>query len=381
MIKVDELQVLTEQMHLEADGDVDCRPVIRADRAREIPVTEAVMPNGKRIRLLKTLLSSACERNCYYCPFRAGRDMRRATFKPAEMAKTFDAMHRAGVVEGLFLSSGIIAGGVATQDKLIDTAEILRRQYQYRGYMHLKIMPGAERDQVERAMHLASRISVNLEGPNTERLQRLAPRKQFIEELVQPLVWAQEIRREQSPHRTWNGRWPSTVTQFVVGAVEETDLELLSTSEFLYRRARLARAYYSSFSPVRDTPFEDLPASNPRREHRLYQASFLLRDYGFELEEMAFDRQGNLPLEVDPKLAWARQHLQHVPVEVNRAGRQELLRVPGIGPKSASAILRSRRNHAIREVGALRKLGVHTNRAAPFLLLDGARPPRQLEFW
>jgi predicted DNA-binding helix-hairpin-helix protein len=375
---LDELIRLTGYMDLEQDGDGRCAPVIAGRQLDEIPITQAQMPNGRKITLLKTMLSSACERNCYYCPFRAGRDMRRATYKPEEMARTFLALYSAGVVEGIFLSSGVVGGGVRTQDLLIDTAEILRNKLKFRGYLHLKIMPGAERDQVARAMHLASRISVNLEAPNTDRLQKLAPAKVFTQELLQPLVWAEEIRRDHPPHRTWNGRWPSTVTQFVVGAVGESDVELLATSEGLYRTAGLARAYYSRFSPVADTPFENLPAGSERRQHRLYQASFLLRDYGFNMEEMAFDTGGNLLQDRDPKLAWAQRHLAHSPLEINQVARRDLLRIPGIGPKGAAAIIVGRQQNRIRSLGDLRKLGVVADRAAPYVLLDGRRASYQL---
>src|SRR5512137_2054444 len=160
-------------------------------------IHHAIMPGGKRIALLKTLMTSACERDCYYCPFRAGRDFRRATFKPEEMARTFLDIHQAKLAEGLFLSSGIAGGGVTTQDRLIAAAEVLRHRFGYRGYLHLKLMPGAERAQVERAMQLADRVSLNLEAPNSERLAHLAPHKTFLEELVRPLQWVEEIRRTQ----------------------------------------------------------------------------------------------------------------------------------------------------------------------------------------
>lgn len=200
-------------------------------------IQEAVRPDGQPIRLLKTLLTSACERNCYYCPFRAGRNYRRHTFQPEEMAQTFMDMHRAGVVNGLFLSSGIIKGGVTTQDKLLDTAVILRQKHGFRGFLHLKIMPGAEREQVRQAMTLADRLSVNLEAPNDQRLQALAPKKEFMRELLQPLRWVEEVRRTEPGQLGWHGRWPSTVTQFVVGGTDESDLELLTTTEFLDRKS------------------------------------------------------------------------------------------------------------------------------------------------
>ncbi|MFQ5408879.1 MAG: radical SAM protein [Anaerolineales bacterium] len=347
------------------------------DKKVSLGIYSAATPTGRPMRMLKTLLTSACERNCFYCPFRAGRNYRRATFKPDEMAQTFAGMHRTGVVDGLFLSSGIIKGGMATQDRLLDTADILRNRQGFRGYLHLKIMPGAEREQVLRAMQLADRISINLEAPNTERLRRLAPKKQFIEELLQPLRWADEIRRTHPAHNAWNGRWPSTVTQFVVGGVGETDLEHLTTTHYLYRQLHLARTYFSAFSPVPDTPMDSLPPVDPLREHRLYQASFLLRDYGFDLEELPFVEGGNLPLGEDPKQVWAQMNLSETPVELNRASRRELLRVPGIGPRSARAIMAARRRGALREVSALHRLGVRGDRFVPFVLLAGRRPAQQ----
>ena len=338
-------------------------------------IHNAVMPNGKRIALLKTMFSSACERNCGYCAFRQGRDFRRATFSPDELAGLFMRLHQRRVAEGVFLSSGIAGGGPRTQDRLIATAEILRRRCGFRGYIHLKIMPGAEKDQIRAAMRLADRVSVNLEAPTAERLAFLAPLKVFSEELLQRLRWIEEIRRE-SP-----GRWPSSTTQFVVGASGESDVELLTTTEFLHRQAGLARAYFSRFTPVRDTPLENHPPASPRREHRLYQSSFLLRDYGFDVEELPFDASGNLPLDSDPKLAWARRNLAQAPIELNTAGRRDLLRVPGIGPKGTERLLRERRRGRLRELSDLRKLGVVAKRAAPFILLDGHRPVYQLSLW
>jgi len=377
MDAIGRLKLLTDQMHLEPAEDQ--RPVcFTPKQQRETFVHPAKLPNGKNIKLLKTLLTSACERDCYYCPFRAGRDFRRATFKPEEFASLFMNLHRAGAAEGIFLSSGVAGGGVRTQDKLLDTADILRNKFGFRGYIHLKVMPGAEKAQVERAMQLADRISVNLEAPNSERLTRLAPHKVFMQELLQPLKWVDEIRRSQPAYKGWNGRWPSTVTQYVVGGSDESDLELLTTTSWLHRNVRLGRAYFSAFSPIRDTPLENKTPTDPLREHRLYQASFLLRDYGFDLEELPFAGDGNLPLPTDPKLAWAQVNLSERPLEVNRAGKQELMRVPGIGPKGANAILHARRHTKLRDLSMLKKLGVIAERAAPYLLLDGQRVPTQM---
>ena len=297
------------------------------------------------------------------------------------MAKGFIAFHRAGIVQGLFLSSGIAGGGLKTQDKLLATIEILRQKYNYKGYVHLKLMPGAEHAQVEAAMRLANRVSLNLEAPNSQRLARLAPGKTFLDELMQPLRWVEEIRLSEPAHLGWNGRWPSMTTQFVVGAVGESDLELLSTTTYLQKQLRLSRAYYSAFRPVSNTPLEEYPAASPAREFHLYQASFLLRDYGFDLEELPFDDLGNLPDNIDPKVAWANNHLVENPIEVNQASRHELLKLPGIGPKSADAIITARRRGKLAKLEDLKKLGVRTNRISPFVLLDGKKPDRQLVFW
>lgn len=352
-----------------------------ADAKNNALAFHAKMPGGKTVALLKTLLTSACERDCLYCPFRAGRDFRRATLKPEEMANVFSELNRAGTVDGMFLSSGIAGGGARTQDRLLDSIDILRRKHRFSGYVHLKIMPGAKKDQVFRAMQLADRVSINLEAPNAERLPKLAPHKVFFDELLQPLRWADEIRRAQSPMMGWKGKWPSLVTQFVVGGAGESDLEILSTTAYLTKQLRLARAYYSAFRPVPDTPLENLPPENPLREHRLYQSSFLLRDYGFDLEDMPFAESGNLPLDVDPKVAWANTNLADSPVELNRADRRSLLRVPGIGPKTADALLTARKRGALRDLRDLKALGVAAARAAPFVLLEGKRPEQQLSLF
>jgi len=377
------LKLLSDQMTFEPDAEhrPGCfTPPQPARHPDDLFIHPAQMPGGRQIMLLKTLLTSACERDCFYCPFRAGRDFRRATFKPEEFANLFAGLAHSGAAEGIFLSSGIAGGGVRSQDQLLDTADILGNKLGFQGYIHLKIMPGAEKAQVERAMQLANRVSVNLEAPNTERLAKLAPHKVFIEELLRPLRWVDEIRRSTPPTKAWNGRWPSTVTQFVAGGADESDLELLTTTAWLNQNVNLKRAYFSAFHPIPDTPLENKAEVDPLREHRLYQASFLLRDYGFDLEELPFTGAGNLPLPSDPKLAWAQLNLVERPLEINRANRHDLLRIPGIGPQSADAILQARRQSKLRDLSALKKLGIPAERAAPFVLLDGKRAAYQLSF-
>ena len=330
-------------------------------------------PRGPK-PVLKTMMTTACERNCNYCVFRAGRaKTRRVTFSPDEMASAFQTLEGAGKVDGLFLSSGIIKGSVTTQDKIIDTADIIRRKQRYRGYIHLKVMPGIEYDQLHRSMQLADRVSVNMEAPTSERLQALAPKKAFFDELLQMLQWAQQIRQDNPRERL-----ASSVTQFVVGAVGDTDLELLSLSDKLYAQAQLARVYYSAFHPVPGTPFENLPPAEAIREFRLYQSSFLLRDYKWDVEELPFINNGNLHLDVDPKKAWADIHLANNPIEIMRAERDELLRVPGIGPVNANKIIHARRHGTLSELLHLKQLGIRTpHKLADYVLLNGKQPIRQ----
>lgn len=337
---------------------------------RSISLVET--PQGSK-PILKTMVTTACERDCFYCPFRAGRSRtERISFQPDELAQGFDRIQRAKLADGLFLSSGIINGGVKAQDKILDTAEILRKRYSYRGYIHLKIMPGAEYEQVRRAMQLADRVSINLEGATEQRLGLLAPKKEFWDELVQRLLWVEQIRQAERVRA-------SSVTQFVVGAVGDTDLEILSMSERLYRQAGISRAYFSAFNPVVQTPFEDRPAVVARRAHRLYQASFLFRDYGWSVEDLGFEPDQNLRLDVDPKQAWADLNLRDDPVEINQADRETLLRVPGIGPKSADRILAARRQGLMTDLAQLAQVGVPSPaRSAPYILLDGRRPRHQM---
>jgi predicted DNA-binding helix-hairpin-helix protein len=342
-------------------------------------VATVIGQGGRRVPLLRILQTSACEKNCYYCPFRAGRRLRRTTLQPDELAAAFDQMQRQGLVEGLFLSSGIV-GTVRTMDRMLATVELVRHKYRWRGYVHLKLLPNAEDAQIERAALLADRLSVNLEAPNEARLARLAPKKDFDHGLVAPLqrAWAIVRRLRDQGHAVASA---GAVTQYVVGPAGESDQELLAASQRLYRTVGLRRAYYSAFNPIDDTPLQEEQPTPPLREHRLYQADFMLRQYGFSAEELPFDRAGNLPLERDPKLAWAAQHPESFPVEINRAPQAALLRVPGIGPMGAAAIVQARRGDRLRSLQDLQRLGVRSQQAAPFILLDGRAPSHQLRLF
>jgi predicted DNA-binding helix-hairpin-helix protein len=379
---LDKLQAMTPYMDMEVLDGQEKTPAASVNapcsKRQTFPIYLAALPNGKRTPILKSMFSSACTRNCNYCAFRADRDFRRETFQPDEMAESFSRIHRSGAVQGIFLSSGVMGNGITTQDRLLDTAEILRNRMGYEGYLHLKIMPGAEKEQVRRAMQLADRVSVNLEAPTTAHLQKLAPQKMLLEELLRPLRWVEEIRRTEPGHQGWKGRWPSSTTQFVVGAVDESDVDLLRASQYLTHSLHLQRVYFSPFNPVRNTPFEEGTPLNLWRQSRLYQASFLIRDYGFGLEEFPFAVDGNLPLNIDPKLAWAQVNLIEQPVDLEHADVQHLMRVPGIGPVGAKAIVSARRIGRLRGLRDLRRLGVAAERASPFILIKGRRPAVQL---
>ncbi|MFQ6015958.1 MAG: helix-hairpin-helix domain-containing protein, partial [Anaerolineae bacterium] len=340
-------------------------------------IYHAILPGGRTTKLLKVLFSNACVNDCYYCAQRRGRDFRRTCFQPEELARAFDQMQRQRLVEGLFLSSAVHGRAPYIMERMIAVVEIIRQKYQFQGYVHLKIIPGVSQAAVEWAIQLADRVSINLEAPNAERLARIAPGKDFDRQLLTPMHWVKAIADEREAQGL---RGPSQTTQLVVGAADESDREILTTVSRLYREVGLARAYFSPFRPIKDTPLENHPPTPPIREHRLYQSDFLLRRYGFALEELIFDQTGNLPTDADPKLLWARAHPEHFPVEVNTASREELLRVPGIGPHSARRIIEQRRQGKVRSLAELRRMGAAVQRASPFILLDGRAVPRQLDF-
>ncbi|MBN1658621.1 MAG: radical SAM protein [Anaerolineae bacterium] len=337
----------------------------------------AALPDGKRVRVLKILMTNVCEKNCYYCATRAGRDAPRTSFTPDELAAAFDRLLRADLVDGLFLSSGVCAGPGNTMDRMLACVELVRRRYRFDGYVHLKLLPGASDAHVERAVQLAQRVSVNLEAPDADHLAVIAPHKDFFDELMAPMWRAKRFIDASGGRLAPAGQ----TTQFVVGAAGESDHEILSTTARLYREVDLKRAYFSAFQPVPGTPLDGLTPTPAWREHRLYQADWLLRFYGFGFDELIFDPTGNLPRAADPKLTYARAHPEQFPVEVNRASRHELLRVPGLGPRSVNRILDWRRGGRLRDLGDLKKAGAVAERAAPYLLLDGRRPPHQLPLW
>ncbi|HEX9370219.1 MAG TPA: radical SAM protein, partial [Roseiflexaceae bacterium] len=279
-------------------------------------------PDGKARPVFRTLMSSRCEWNCAYCPLRAGSDTPRAALAPEELAKAFLPRFERGTVQGLFLSTGVDGNAHAATGQMLDGVEHLRTHHQYAGYVHLKLLPGTSRDEVERAARLADRLSLNLEAPSAALLARISPERDWAADLIARLAWARDWQRE--------GFIPSGLaTQFVVGAAGESDRELLLTTAWLYRELELRRVYFGAFRPARGTPLEQQPPTPFVREQRLKEADWLLRHYGFATAELPYDDAGDLPLHVDPKLAWALAHPERFPVELNTADQELLLRVPG----------------------------------------------------
>ena len=371
MDTLDKLTLLAEG----AAPEIDAPCGLRRGEANPLSrfISPAIGKGGKVVLLLKILQDNACLFNCGYCGLHASGTTPHVRFTPEELAALFIDMIRKKMVSGLFLSSGISGSPNRAMQQMLNTVEIVRRVHEFKGYVHCKIMPGCSFEYVEQAVRLADRVSVNLEAPSADRLALIADQKMFHAAILQPMRWVKELadRGLAAPS--------GMVTQYVVGAAGEPDLELLGTSQRLYREVQLRRAHYSAFSPVPGTPLQEHPPTSPRREHRLYQADFLLRQYDFAAEELVYRSDGNLPTGGDPKLIWARFHPERYPIEVNTASRADLLRIPGVGPVAAERILTMRRvRHTLRSVADLNATGAVTNRALAFVLLDGQRPAPDL---
>ncbi len=336
---------------------------LRRQAAKGAGIFYASLGGNRCMPLLRVLQTNVCENECRYCSINCHRQVRRTSFRPDDLARTFMAMVERRMVQGLFLSSGVAGGAARTAERMLTTVEILRLREGFRGYIHLKIMPGQPLDYIEQAVALADRVSVNLEAATPEHLARIAPGKDY--DLILPSM--EEVRRLQrrNPKQLRAGQ----ITQLVVGAAGESDREVMGTTQELYDRFDMRRVYYSGYQPVCGEVLA--PPVSDRRQHRLYQADWLLRFYGFRFPELPFDGVGSLPTEVDPKEAWALLHPECFPIEVNWASYDELLRVPGIGPVSARRILSLRSAHAFRELKELSRLGAATKRARHYVLLDG----------
>ena len=332
--------------------------------------------DGRCVSLLKILLTNYCIYDCAYCVTRrSNEEVKRVAFTVAEVVELTMSFYRRNYIEGLFLSSGIFKDADTTMERLVRVARELRVTHKFNGYIHLKTIPGASAELVAEAGRWADRLSVNIELPSEQSLQRLAPEKNYHDiEVPMELIrdQAQAAREESKVVRSAPAFAPAgQSTQLIVGASPETDQQILTLSDKLYRDFRLKRVYYSGYVPIRaEGPLAPLAAPPVLREHRLYQSDWLMRYYGFDAREITTPDAPNLLLDIDPKLAWGLRNRDLFPVNVNTADYELLLRVPGVGVRSAQRIVAARRTVRLT-VDHLKKLGVVLRRARYFLAADG----------
>ncbi len=331
-----------------------------------VPIYEASARN-KCVPLLKTLMSSFCTNNCKFCMFRCERKVRRERWKPEELAKVTCKLWKLRRIQGLFLSSSVEKDPDYTVEKEIETVEILRR-LGFKGYVHLRLMPGTSRDLIKRAVEVSNRVGINIEFPSREHYEEMKLYLIFTQEILRRLRWlSEEVKKAKKEGKCKAG----LDSQIIVGASEENDKEIIRVSDWLYNELKACRVYYSAFEPIKNTPLEKKKPENPLREYRLYQASFLLRDYGFRVKDFIFDENDRLDLSHDPKFVIAKEN--GLLVDVNEAEFEELIRVPGIGLKTARKILEKR---PIKNISLLESLGVNLKKAAPFLELNNGNQSR-----
>lgn len=327
-----------------------------------------VLPDGRHTFLFRTLVSNSCTNDCKYCPLRAGNDSRRCTLTKDEIVRSFLHYYNAGIVSGLFLTSGVTGTPDRTMQTINDVAAILRRKEQFRGYMHLKVIPGASDAAVEETVSLASAVSVNIESPGEKHFRLLTDAKDYMDDVIRPIKLISSLTAKGGEF----SRVKQT-TQFVVGASGETDSEIVKYTWGLYKRLDISRVYFSAYQ--RGAGESSLPGENSlltneqmlTREHRLYQTDFLLRKYGFTGTEIPMDASENLYLDIDPKEAWAKRHPEFYPVNINRADRYELLRVPGLGHVTVDLIIRLRRDRRIRSMYDLGAVGKRLQKAGEYI--------------
>jgi predicted DNA-binding helix-hairpin-helix protein len=330
------------------------------------PVT---LPSGGRSILFKTLASNVCTNDCRYCPLREQMDVRRVSLAPEETAKVFLDYYNQRKVFGLFLSSGVVGSPDATMDRLNGVARLLRRRYGFRDYIHLKIIPGASDAAVEEAVSLASAVSLNIETPGEKNLAKLSQKKKYIRDIIEPIKLISRLTSRGSRYER-----VKQTTQFIVGAAGEQDAQIVKYMSGLYERLKMHRVYFSAYqrglgdSSIAGEQVE--PESKTdilMREHRLYQVDFLLRKYAFTESDIIFEKNGNLSLATDPKESWALSHPDYFPVNINKASKFSLLRVPGLGPITVKLILERRKQNCIRTIEDIGKAGVRLEKAKKYL--------------
>ena len=329
--------------------------------------------------MFKTLMSNACSSDCRYCPLRQAGNTRRCTLSPDETASLFMSHLQKQWLLGMFLSSGILDTADRTMEKLVASAEILRRKHKYRGYIHLKVIPGASDAAIDAALKVASAVSLNIEVPGRKHAQKLSSHKDFDADIVRPLKYIAAQTAKGSRYAKIR-----TTTQFIVGASDETDSEIIKYLDGVYNRLNFNRAYFSAYQRglgdasipgerfVLDSEAAQLQDASDRltREHRLYQADFLLRRYCFSPKELVFDDLGNFDLTEDPKLMWAKRHPEQFPVNLATADKATLLRVPGLGPTYVDRILRQRRTARVTSFASIGLKGKNAEKAKRYCVFS-----------
>lgn len=354
-------------------------------------------PDGRCITLLKVLMTNRCIYDCAYCVNRASNEIARASFTPQELADLTISFYRRNYIEGLFLSSGVARSPDFTTERMIETLRLLREEHRFRGYIHAKAVPGTSPELIDELGHLADRLSVNLELPSRSSLALLAPQKSR-ERIIEPMRLIQTNMAEDKETRSLARKRTTFYatakivrkerafapagqsTQMIIGATPESDFQILNLSAALYRSLKLKRVFFSAYLPVNnDARLPGNGAVQLNREHRLYQADWLMRFYRFDASEIIDPKAPMLDTDIDPKAGWAINHLDFFPVEVNTAPLDALLRVPGIGPRGARLIMRARRSSCLREA-ELRKLGIAYKRARYFITCAGSYAGAGVDF-
>ncbi len=332
----------------------------RIGNAASSGICHSFTEDGRCISLWKTLYSNSCSFDCKYCANSSGCNKKKAEFTPEEFSKVFMSLYVRNYVEGLFISSGIKKDPDKTTESMIEAVELIRHRYRFQGYIHFKVLPGTSQSLIRHAAEFSDRMSVNLEAPNKSRLSEISSIKDYKIDILRRQSWLKRIDLP-SGH----------TTQLVVGGSGETDLEILKMIDWEYQNLDLKRGYYSAFSPVEGTPLEKKPTQSLLREHRLYNVDFMLRKYHIPLQEFSgIMHDGMLP-QTDPKLELARLHFDSC-VDPNQASWDELIRIPGIGPRSASRILECQEKKVrLTKKAQLRNIGVVLKRAIPFIEIDG----------
>lgn len=377
---MDKLKILTDA----AKYDVACTSSgvdrkgdgVNMGSAASCGICHTFSADGRCVSLFKILLTNYCIYDCKYCQNRCSNDIPRAAFTPEEICTLTMEFYRRNYIEGLFLSSGIIGNPDNTMELIYKTIRLLRNKYHFNGYIHVKGIPGASKELIQSTGFLVDRMSVNLELPTADGLKLLAPNKNR-KNILEPIRMIQGKINENKNELAIYGNVPKFVpggqsTQMIVGATPENDFELVTVAEALYKNFQMKRVFYSAYVPVNED--SSLPAVDVKppmlREHRLYQADFMLRFYGFKAGEMLSEKNPNFNIFLDPKCDWAVRHLEKFPVEVNRADYDTLLRVPGIGPTSAKRIVAARKHNTLG-FDDIKKMGVVLKRALYFITCSG----------